>query len=45
MTALFDLSRDWYAGRLDINFEPRTLAESQALLTARGFDGPFWQLT
>ncbi|MEM8621694.1 MAG: hypothetical protein AAGF73_18450 [Actinomycetota bacterium] len=44
MTTLFELSRGWYAGRLDLDFEPRTLAESQALLSASGFHGPFWQL-
>ena len=39
------LGRRWYRGRLAPDWQPRTLAASQALLDATGFTGPFWSFT
>ncbi|MDX6534526.1 MAG: hypothetical protein QOF68_2270 [Gaiellales bacterium] len=38
------LARSWYGDRLDPNWQPRSRAESQALLDAAGLSGSFWQL-
>jgi hypothetical protein len=39
------LSRTWYEGRLDLDFERRPLERSQALLGAVGLTGEAWSLT
>jgi hypothetical protein len=43
--ALRALAIDWYGDRLDPNWRPRTVDESQAILGRHGLDGPFWSLT
>jgi hypothetical protein len=42
---LFELSRHWYDGRLDVDHVPQTPAERQAQLTAAGLTSAFWQLS
>jgi len=39
------LGRRWYRGRLAPDWQPRTLAASQALLESTGFTGAFWSFT
>jgi hypothetical protein len=39
------LSRTWYEGRLDLDFERRPLERSQALLGAVGLTGEVWSLS
>ena len=41
---VYDLSSDWYGGRLDLDWRRPAAAEAQAILRAHGFDGPFWDL-
>jgi hypothetical protein len=41
---LYDLGRDWYAGRLDTDWQPATAVESQALFARHGLTGEFWSL-
>jgi hypothetical protein len=43
--ALYDLGRAWYATRLDLDYEPATAAEAQAMFAAHGLTGAFWSLT
>ena len=39
------LSRTWYEGRLDLDYERRPLDQSQALLGAMGLTGDAWSLS
>jgi hypothetical protein len=41
---LAELARRWYGDRLDPDWRPRSLAESQAILDGVGLTGPFWRL-
>jgi len=42
--ALWRLSHSWYLDRLSTHWAPRSLETSQRLLSAAGFDGPFFAL-
>jgi len=39
------LARLWYGDRLDSDWRPRSVADSQAILDRVGLTGPFWQLS
>ena len=39
------LARRWWRTRLDPDWRPRTVAESQAILDELGLTGEFWQLS
>ena len=39
------LSRTWYEGRLDLDYERRPVDQSQALLGAVGLTGEAWTLS
>lgn len=41
----WELSRTWYAGRLEPGFRRRTLDEAQAVLEGIGLTDPFWSLS
>ncbi len=41
---LRELARRWYGDRLDPDWRPRSRGASQAILTAHGLTGPFWEL-
>jgi hypothetical protein len=41
---LHELARRWWSTRLDPEWRPRTLEESQAILDGLGLTGPFWRL-
>lgn len=41
---LAELARRWYGGRLDPWWRPRSVEESQAILTEVGLRGDFWRL-
>ncbi|HET7046082.1 MAG TPA: hypothetical protein VFI37_14630 [Gaiellaceae bacterium] len=41
---LWPLAAEWYGGRLEPGWQPRTQAESQAVLARHGFTGAFWRL-
>jgi hypothetical protein len=40
-----ELAHAWWGTRLEPTWQPRTPAESQAILEGLGLSGPFWQLT
>jgi hypothetical protein len=42
---VYDLSHDWYGGRMDLDWHRPDAAHAQALLRGHGLDGPFWELT
>ena len=42
---MFDLSRDWYGGRLEVDWSPLTAAEAEAIFTKHGLIGDFWALS
>ena len=42
---MFDLSRDWYAGRLEVDWSPPTAAEAESMFNRHGLTGDFWSLT
>jgi len=44
LATLAELARRWYGDRLDPDWRPRTLAESQAILDGVGLTGEFWRL-
>ncbi len=44
LETLAALARDWYGDRLDPAWRPRTLEQSQAILTRHGLTGEFWRL-
>ena len=44
LATLAELARRWYGDRLDSDWRPRTLAESQAILDGVGLTGEFWRL-
>lgn len=39
------LAAEWYGDRLHPDWSPRTLEQSQAILTRHGLTGPFWALS
>jgi len=41
---LHELAVRWYGDRLDADWQPRTVEQSQAILGAVGLTGPFWRL-
>jgi len=44
LATLDELARRWYGNRLDRDWRPRTLEQSQAILSSVGLTGDFWQL-
>ena len=42
---MWALSQDWYAGRLDPDFTPRTVDQSQEYFSEVGLREDFWRLT
>jgi hypothetical protein len=41
---MWPLSQAWYGDRLDEPFQPKTVDQLQALLTAVGLTDDFWKL-
>ena len=44
LAKLWTLAQSWYDDRLDPDWRRRTVSERQALLTATGLTGPFWEI-
>ena len=42
---VYDLGLDWYATRLDLDFEPATPQAAEAMFAAHGLTGEFWSLS
>jgi hypothetical protein len=45
LVTLQALSHDWYGDRLDPDWQPRTLEQSQRILERHDLTGAFWSLT
>jgi hypothetical protein len=41
---MFDLSRDWYRDRLDLEWSPPTAVEAEVMFSKHGLTGDFWSL-
>lgn len=41
---LYELGRDWYATRLDLDWQPATAERASAMFAAHGLTGEFWAL-
>jgi hypothetical protein len=41
---LHDLAQRWYGDRMDPEWRPRTVQQSQAILDSVGLTGAFWRL-
>lgn len=41
---MYDLSGDWYAGRMDRDWEPPGAEQIMAILARHGLTGEFWTL-
>jgi hypothetical protein len=44
LAVLAALARDWYGDRLDPDWRPRSLEDSQRILERHGLTGEFWRL-
>ena len=44
VSTLKALAAEWYGDRLDPDWRPRTVEQSQAILDRHGLTGPFWRL-
>jgi len=42
--AVYELGRDWYATRLDADWQRPEVAQVAALFARHGLTGPFWAL-
>jgi hypothetical protein len=45
VTTVYLLSRDWYRGRLELNWQRPSAEEATARFAAHGLTGAFWDLT
>ncbi len=41
---LYELGRDWYTTRMDVDWQPATAAQAIAMFAAHGLTGDFWSL-
>jgi len=41
---MFDLSSDWYARRMEVDWNPPSAAAAEAIFARHGLTGPFWAL-
>jgi hypothetical protein len=41
---VYELGRDWYRTRLDVEWQPATASEATALFGRHGLEGEFWSL-
>lgn len=41
---LYDLGADWYATRLDVDWQPASASEATGLFAKHGLTGEFWSL-
>jgi hypothetical protein len=42
---MFELSMDWYEGRMDVDWQPFTPEQAESLFAKHGLTGRFWSLT
>lgn len=41
---MYELSRDWYAGRMDLDWQPPTKEEATSVFSKHDLVGEFWSL-
>ena len=41
---LYDLGRDWYGTRMDLDWQPATATEATDMFAKHGLVGEFWSL-
>lgn len=41
---MYELSRDWYLGRMDEDWEPPTVESAERVFREHGLTGSFWSL-
>jgi hypothetical protein len=41
---MYELSQDWYAGRMEVGWEPPTSEEAEAIFRRHRLAGEFWRL-
>ncbi len=41
---LYDLGREWYATRMDLDWQPATARQATDMFAAHGLVGEFWSL-
>lgn len=41
---MYELSRDWYANRMDEDWQPPSAEEAEAIFRRHGLTGEFWSL-
>lgn len=42
--AVFEMSREWYRGRVDEDWVPPTIEEAEAIFARHGLTGDFWKM-
>ncbi len=42
---MYDVSKDWYAGRMDEGWQPPTAEQAEQTFRRHGLSGEFWSLT
>lgn len=42
---IYELSRDWYAGRMDEDWRPPGADQAEAMFRRHGLTGEFWTLS
>ncbi|HEU4320407.1 MAG TPA: hypothetical protein VFS66_10040 [Acidimicrobiia bacterium] len=42
---MYELSKDWYRTRMDVDWEPPTPQQAEETLARHGLTGDFWRLT
>lgn len=42
---MYELSRDWYASRMDLDWHPPSAEEAAAIFSRHGLTGNFWDLS
>jgi hypothetical protein len=42
---LYDLGSDWYATRFDLDWQPATASQAEALFAKHGLRGEFWSMS
>ena len=41
---MFELSMDWYEGRMDVDWAPPTPEQAESVFARHGLTGEFWSL-
>lgn len=42
---MYELSKDWYRTRMDVDWEPATPGQAESIFASHGLTGEFWRLS